>query len=183
MPGCTAMRSSLVCARTGPVAPSTPMAGSNSASNNRIPVRTAFLLDVHRALLPLVFGHYTRVPHYGKCVLKVKSHRRTSRDRTLQRPGRDGDRSGASGLVAAIAERFAAEGASVVIADVNEQKPGPTPSRPSSEAGGKAVFQRLNVTDKAAASNGAVEANAPALSAGSTSTSTTPASSIGRGVP
>ena len=63
---------------------------------------------------------------------------------------------GASGIGRGIAERFAAEGAIVVIADVNEQA-GADTVKAIGEAGGKAVFQLLNVTDKAAA-NAAVEA-------------------------
>jgi NAD(P)-dependent dehydrogenase (short-subunit alcohol dehydrogenase family) len=63
---------------------------------------------------------------------------------------------GASGIGRGIAERFAAEGASVVIADVNEQA-GADTVKAIGEAGGKAAFQLLNVTDKAAA-NAAVEA-------------------------
>lgn len=62
----------------------------------------------------------------------------------------------ASGIGLGIAERFAAEGATVVIADINEKA-----GRASADAivgtGGKAVFQLLDVTDKAAA-NAAVEA-------------------------
>jgi 3-oxoacyl-[acyl-carrier protein] reductase len=62
----------------------------------------------------------------------------------------------AGGIGLGIAERFAAEGAAVVIADINEEA-----GRASAEAiasrGGKAIFQRLDVTDKASAA-AAVEA-------------------------
>src|SRR6476646_3243179 len=62
----------------------------------------------------------------------------------------------ASGIGLGIAERFAAEGATVVIADVNE-KAGRGAVDGIASAGGKAVFQMLDVADKAAA-NAAVEA-------------------------
>lgn len=62
----------------------------------------------------------------------------------------------AAGIGRAIAERFAAEGASVVIADVDE-KAGADAVKAISGAGGKAVFQTLDVTDKAGA-NAAIEA-------------------------
>jgi 3-oxoacyl-[acyl-carrier protein] reductase len=62
----------------------------------------------------------------------------------------------ASGIGLGIAERFAAEGATVVIADVNE-KAGRGAADGIASAGGKAVFQMLDVADKAAA-NAAVEA-------------------------
>ena len=62
----------------------------------------------------------------------------------------------AGGIGLGIAERFAAEGAAVVIADINEEA-----GRASAEAiasrGGKAIYQRLDVTDKASAA-AAVEA-------------------------
>ncbi len=62
----------------------------------------------------------------------------------------------ASGIGRGIAERFAAEGASVVIADIDERA-GAETARAIEAAGGKAVFQRLDVTDPAAAA-AAVEA-------------------------
>jgi 3-oxoacyl-[acyl-carrier protein] reductase len=62
----------------------------------------------------------------------------------------------ASGIGRGIAERFAAEGAGVVVADIDE-KTGAETARAIEAAGGKAVFQRLDVTDPAAAA-AAVEA-------------------------
>ena len=62
----------------------------------------------------------------------------------------------ASGIGLGIAERFAAEGATVVVADVNE-KAGRAAVERIVGAGGNAVFQMLDVADKAAA-NSAVEA-------------------------
>jgi 3-oxoacyl-[acyl-carrier protein] reductase len=67
----------------------------------------------------------------------------------------------ASGIGRAIAERFAVEGATVVIADVNTQAGAETVAAIGA-AGGKAVFQLLNVTDQAAA-NAAVEATVQRL--------------------
>ena len=61
----------------------------------------------------------------------------------------------ASGIGRAIAERFAAEGASVVIADIDERA-GADTAKAIGDAAGKAVFQQLDVTD-AAAANAAVE--------------------------
>jgi 3-oxoacyl-[acyl-carrier protein] reductase len=57
----------------------------------------------------------------------------------------------ASGIGRGIAERFAAEGASVVIADVDEKTGVATAKAISDAGGGKAVFQLLDVTDAAAA--------------------------------
>jgi 3-oxoacyl-[acyl-carrier protein] reductase len=62
----------------------------------------------------------------------------------------------ASGIGRGIAERFAAEGAGVVIADIDERT-GAETARAIEVAGGKAVFQRLDVTDPASAA-AAVEA-------------------------
>lgn len=62
----------------------------------------------------------------------------------------------AGGIGLGIAERFAAEGATVVIADINEPA-GRASAQAIAAGGGKAVFQRLDVTDKASA-NAAVEA-------------------------
>jgi 3-oxoacyl-[acyl-carrier protein] reductase len=56
----------------------------------------------------------------------------------------------ASGIGRGIAERFAAEGAGVVIADIDE-KVGAEAAESVGAAGGNAVFQRLDVTDPKAA--------------------------------
>ena len=63
---------------------------------------------------------------------------------------------GARGIGLGIAERFAAEGAAVVIADVNE-KVARAAADGICRAGGKAVYQTLDVTDRAGA-HAAVEA-------------------------
>jgi NAD(P)-dependent dehydrogenase (short-subunit alcohol dehydrogenase family) len=54
----------------------------------------------------------------------------------------------ASGIGQGIAQRFAAEGAAVVVADINE-KAGRATAEAIGAAGGKAVFQMLQVTDPA----------------------------------
>ena len=54
----------------------------------------------------------------------------------------------ASGIGAATSRRFAQEGALVVVADILERE-GAAIAREISEAGGKAVFQLLDVTDEA----------------------------------
>ena len=63
----------------------------------------------------------------------------------------------ASGIGRGIAERFAAEGAAVVIADIDAKMGEETASAINATGGGKAVFQRLEVTDPQAAA-AAVEA-------------------------
>ena len=62
----------------------------------------------------------------------------------------------ASGIGQGIAERFAADGATVIVADINE-KAGRATAAAIVAAGGKAVFQTLEVTDPASAA-AAVEA-------------------------
>ena len=53
----------------------------------------------------------------------------------------------ASGIGRGIAERFAAEGANVVLADIDEKVGAETTKAIGAAGGGKAVFQRLDVTD------------------------------------
>src|SRR5262245_1173007 len=63
----------------------------------------------------------------------------------------------ASGIGRGIAERFAAEGATVVIPDVDDKTGTETAKTIGAAGGGKAIFQRLDVTDPKAAA-AAVEA-------------------------